>query len=115
MDRRELRSIARSTVGSAACLDGVLNAAEGLGWAHDDICGAAGTLLPHPQRIYLKFGQPLATTRPKGVSQDKWTFTVRDKTRDALHKGISELLEIRADDPYHDLNPLVYAKAILPD
>lgn len=76
--------------------------------------GAGVTLLPRPQRIYLKFGQPIATTRRKGVGEDKWVATVRDQTKDALEAGISELLEIRCGDPYRELNPLAHTKAVRP-
>ncbi|WP_457214082.1 lysophospholipid acyltransferase family protein [Mycobacteroides abscessus] len=76
--------------------------------------GAGVTLLPRPQRIYLKFGQPIPTTRRKGVGQDKWVATVRDQTKDALETGITELLDIRAGDPYRGLNPLEHPKAVQP-
>ena len=34
--------------------------------------GLGPTLLPRPQRMYLRFGQPISTTQPVGESADTW-------------------------------------------
>lgn len=74
--------------------------------------GIGPTLIPRPQRMYLRFGQPIITTRPKGVKADKWVQTVRDSTQQALEAILADLLAVRAQDPFRELNPLARSSAV---
>ena len=76
--------------------------------------GLGPTLLPSPQRLYLRFGAPIDTTAPEGVGADEWTATVKERTQTALEAVLSDLLKIRADDPYRGLNPLAWHRATRP-
>jgi 1-acyl-sn-glycerol-3-phosphate acyltransferase len=76
--------------------------------------GLGPTLLPSPQRMYLRFGAPIDTAPPQGVSADEWTATVKERTETALEAVLSDLLKIRADDPYRELNPLAWHRATQP-
>lgn len=73
--------------------------------------GIGPTLIPRPQRLYLGFAAPIETTKPARVSKDKWVATVRQKAKESLEEVLAELLDIRADDPYHNLNPLAWRTA----
>jgi 1-acyl-sn-glycerol-3-phosphate acyltransferase len=74
--------------------------------------GVGPTLIPRPQRMYLRFGQPIETTRPTGGSADDWVAAVKGRTQDSLEKILQELLEIRAGDPFRELNPLAWTRAV---
>jgi 1-acyl-sn-glycerol-3-phosphate acyltransferase len=74
--------------------------------------GAGPTLLPRPQRMYLRFGEPIDTGKPSGESTEKWVASVRDTTQRSLDTILTELLAIRAEDPFHELNPLAWAGAV---
>jgi 1-acyl-sn-glycerol-3-phosphate acyltransferase len=74
--------------------------------------GVGPTMIPRPQRMYLGFAEPIDTTRPARVPVEKWVLTVREKTKGALEAVLAELLEIRAADPYRNLNPLAWRHAI---
>jgi 1-acyl-sn-glycerol-3-phosphate acyltransferase len=74
--------------------------------------GVGPTLIPRPQRMYLRFGQPIETTRPEGASVDEWVTSVKERTQDSLEAILHELLEIRAGDPFRELNPLAWARAV---
>ncbi|MGE2816054.1 lysophospholipid acyltransferase family protein [Mycobacterium heidelbergense] len=74
--------------------------------------GVGPTLLPRPQRMYLRFGEPIDTAKPNGESTEQWVASVRDSTQRSLETILSELLAIRADDPFHELNPLAWAGAV---
>jgi 1-acyl-sn-glycerol-3-phosphate acyltransferase len=74
--------------------------------------GVGPTLLPRPQRMYLRFGEPIDTTRPKRVSADQWVATVRDNTQRALEEILHNLLAVRSDDPFRALNPLARSSAV---
>lgn len=76
--------------------------------------GLGPTLIPRPQRMYLRFAPPIATSRPSGVGVDTWTATVKDRTRSALETTLTELRQIRADDPFRSLNPLAWPRAVRP-
>ena len=67
--------------------------------------GFGPTLIPRPQRMYLKFGAPIVTTKPARVSQGTWVATVKQSTQEALEQTLADLLKIRADDPYRALDP----------
>jgi 1-acyl-sn-glycerol-3-phosphate acyltransferase len=76
--------------------------------------GVGPTLIPRPQRMYLRFAAPIDTTKPAQVSEQKWVATVKQHTQESLERTLSELLEIRADDPYRELNPLAWRVATQP-
>jgi 1-acyl-sn-glycerol-3-phosphate acyltransferase len=77
--------------------------------------GIGPTLIPSPQRMYLRFGQPIDTTKPAGVSDDEWLVTVKKTTQTALESILQELQDIRAEDPFRQLNPLAWREAVQPE
>lgn len=77
--------------------------------------GIGPTLIPRPQRMYLRFGAPIDTTKPSGGSTKDWVTSVRDTSQQSLETILTELLAIRADDPFRELNPLAWANAVAVD
>lgn len=77
--------------------------------------GVGPTLVPSPQRMYLRFGQPITTTQPAGVSDDEWVATVKKQTQTALETVLAELQDVRAADPFRALNPLAWRDAVRPE
>jgi 1-acyl-sn-glycerol-3-phosphate acyltransferase len=73
--------------------------------------GLGPTLIPRPQRMYLRFGEPIDTAKPKRVSTRNWVASVRGETQQSLEAILAELLAIRADDPFRELNPLARRNA----
>jgi 1-acyl-sn-glycerol-3-phosphate acyltransferase len=76
--------------------------------------GIGPTLIPRPQRMYLRFGAPIDTTRPLGISHDGWVDAVKRQTQRALEEILAELIELRSTDPYRGLNPLAWRRATTP-
>jgi 1-acyl-sn-glycerol-3-phosphate acyltransferase len=76
--------------------------------------GVGPTLIPRPQRMYLRFAEPVATTQPDGVSAEDWIAEVKRQTQQSLETAMAELLELRRDDPYRELNPLAWRNALQP-
>ncbi|MCV7208434.1 lysophospholipid acyltransferase family protein [Mycolicibacterium canariasense] len=76
--------------------------------------GVGPTLIPRPQRMYLRFAAPIDTSRPAGVDEQTWVSTVRDETKKTLERTLQELQDIRAQDPYRELNPLAWRRAVQP-
>ena len=76
--------------------------------------GIGPTLIPRPQRMYLRFGDPIDTAKPARVAEDKWVATVKDKTQQSLEQILTDLLEIRSSDPYRELNPFAWRTATMP-
>jgi 1-acyl-sn-glycerol-3-phosphate acyltransferase len=74
--------------------------------------GIGPTLIPRPQRMYLRFGQPIDTTKPSGESADAWVASVKAETQQSLEAILAELLAIRAKDPFRELSPLAWTKAV---
>jgi 1-acyl-sn-glycerol-3-phosphate acyltransferase len=74
--------------------------------------GIGPTLIPSPQRMYLRFGQSIDTTKPAGVSDDEWVETVKKTSQTALESILHELQDIRADDPFRECNPLAWRAAV---
>ncbi|GAB1813949.1 lysophospholipid acyltransferase family protein [Mycobacterium sp. MUNTM1] len=68
--------------------------------------GIGPTLIPRPQRMYLRFGAPIDTTTPLGVGNDQWVNIVKEETRHRLEDMLADLLRLRDHDPYRGLNPL---------
>lgn len=75
--------------------------------------GIGPTLIPRPQRMYLRFGAPIETTKPNHESEENWVTSVRDRTQQSLESILTELLAVREDDPFHELNPLARAHAVV--
>ncbi|GLP81992.1 membrane protein [Mycobacterium antarcticum] len=76
--------------------------------------GIGPTLIPRPQRMYLRFGTPIDTSRPKGAVAEKWVATVRDRAKTELEADLAALLELRAGDPYRQLAPWARRAAVSP-
>lgn len=76
--------------------------------------GIGPTLIPRPQRMYLRFAEPIDTARPAGVSAPEWADTVKQRTQTSLEAILTDLQEIRAGDPYRELNPLAWRDAVQP-
>ncbi|MDP7723670.1 lysophospholipid acyltransferase family protein [Mycobacterium sp. TY814] len=74
--------------------------------------GIGPTLIPRPQRMYLRFGDPIDTVKPQRVKADSWVTTVRDNTQHELEAILRDLQVLRADDPFRELNPLAWAHAV---
>jgi 1-acyl-sn-glycerol-3-phosphate acyltransferase len=73
--------------------------------------GVGPTLIPRPQRMYLRFGEPIDTTKPKNMSTENWVESVRNSTQQSLETILDDLLAIRANDPFRELNPLAWSRA----
>lgn len=76
--------------------------------------GIGPTLIPRPQRMYLRFGAPITTTKPARVSAAKWVDIVKQNTQESLEQVLADLLAVRAHDPYRELNPLAWLNATQP-
>ncbi len=76
--------------------------------------GIGPTLIPRPQRMYLRFGHPIDTATPDHAAEGEWSATVKDTTQQALEDILADLQEIRADDPYRELNPFGWRNATMP-
>jgi 1-acyl-sn-glycerol-3-phosphate acyltransferase len=76
--------------------------------------GIGPTLIPRPQRMYLRFAAPIDTTKPARISEEKWVATVKQKTQESLEQALADLLAIRNEDPYRELNPLAWRTATAP-
>lgn len=76
--------------------------------------GIGPTLIPRPQRMYLRFGSPIDTTRPLGVGKQEWVDVVKEQTQRALEHILADLLQLRTTDPYRGLNPLAWRIATTP-
>jgi 1-acyl-sn-glycerol-3-phosphate acyltransferase len=74
--------------------------------------GVGPTMIPRPQRMYLRFGQPIETTPPNGRFADEWIASVKERTQHSLEAILHELLEIRVGDPFRELNPLAWTRAV---
>ncbi|MGO8940773.1 MAG: lysophospholipid acyltransferase family protein [Mycobacterium sp.] len=74
--------------------------------------GIGPTLIPRPQRMYLRFGEPLDTVKPNRVSTENWVASVRKNTQRSLEAILTELLAIRAHDPFRELNPFARTSAL---
>jgi 1-acyl-sn-glycerol-3-phosphate acyltransferase len=76
--------------------------------------GIGPTLIPRPQRMYLRFGAPIDATKPTRVSEAKWVATVKQNTQESLEQILADLLVVRTGDPYRELNPLAWRTATQP-
>ena len=76
--------------------------------------GIGPTLIPRPQRMYLRFGNPIDTTKPARIGKEKWATTVKQDAQQSLVQILADLLEIRRHDPYRQLNPFAWRSATMP-
>ncbi|MBS9533684.1 acyltransferase family protein [Mycobacterium sp. M1] len=72
--------------------------------------GIGPTLIPRPQRMYLRFAAPIQTTAP--ATDGDWVATVKSRTQRALETALAELRDLRSHDPYRRLNPLAWHSAL---
>ncbi len=73
--------------------------------------GLGPTLVPRPQRMYLRFGHPIDTTRPARVPAVEWEAAVKDRAQTALQTTLTDLRVVRDNDPFRNLNPLAWGRA----
>lgn len=78
------------------------------------IRGLGPTLVPRPQRMYLRFGSPIDTNRPAGTTAAAWEATVKEHTQAALEATLDDLRACREADPFRHLNPLAWGRAASP-
>jgi hypothetical protein len=64
--------------------------------------------------MYLRFAAPIDTTKPAGISEEKWVAAVKQNTQESLEQTLADLLAIRDGDPYRELNPLAWRNATQP-
>lgn len=77
--------------------------------------GLGPTLIPDPQRMYLRFGTPISTTKPARVKAETWEATVKEETQTALEGILGDLQKLRETDPYRNLSPLGWSRAVQPE
>lgn len=77
--------------------------------------GLGPTLLPDPKRMYLRFAAPIDTTKPARAKADVWEATVKERTQSALEGVLADLQKLRETDPYRNLNPFGWSRAIQPE
>lgn len=76
--------------------------------------GIGPTLIPRPQRMYLRFGSPIDTSRPLGIGEQDWVDAVKERTQRAVEEILDDLQRLRTTDPYRGLNPLAWRGATTP-
>lgn len=76
--------------------------------------GVGPTLAPRPQRMYLRFGEPITTTMPTDATAQSWEQAVKQTTQNALETILDEVRALRSEDPFRRLNPLAWRHAIQP-
>lgn len=77
--------------------------------------GLGPTLFPDPKRMYLRFGTPIETTKPPRAQAAKWQVDVKQRTQAALETILADLQELRETDPYRNLNPFAWGRAVRPE
>ncbi|AQA03215.1 glycerol acyltransferase [Mycobacterium sp. MS1601] len=76
--------------------------------------GLGPTLIPRPQRMYLRFSSAIPTSRPEGTRCEEWITEVKREVQEQLEHDLEDLQKIRAEDPYRNLNPLAWRAAVMP-
>ncbi|MGE2835811.1 lysophospholipid acyltransferase family protein [Mycobacterium sp. SMC-4] len=76
--------------------------------------GVGPTLIPRPQRMYLRFGPPISTTQPADTEREEWVAKIKTEVQAQLEAELADLQRIRSADPYRELNPLAWRSAIMP-
>lgn len=75
--------------------------------------GIGPTLIPRPQRMYLRFGNPIDTAKPARSTPEAWVTAVKQDTQHTLEQILADLREIRSHDPYRELNPFAWRTATM--
>jgi 1-acyl-sn-glycerol-3-phosphate acyltransferase len=78
------------------------------------IHGLGPTLIPDPQRMYLRFGTPIDTTKPARTQSAKWESAIKERAQTALETILADLQRLRETDPYRNLNPFAWGRAVRP-
>lgn len=73
--------------------------------------GLGPTLIPRPQRMYVRFGTPISTVKPANTTA-AWESTVKHQTQTALEAILADLQDLRESDPFQGLNPLGWPTAL---
>lgn len=76
--------------------------------------GIGPTLIPQPQRMYLRFGAPITSTEPADTGCDTWVAELKEHVQAQLEFDLDDLQRIRRGDPYRALNPLARHSAATP-
>ena len=76
--------------------------------------GIGPTMIPRPQRMYLRFCAPIETAAREGVAPPEWVATVKRRTQQALERALTDLGQLRATDPYRRLDPRARSVALEP-
>ena len=75
-----------------------------IGWPMQPLVHGVGpTILPHPERLYFWFGEPIDTSQFAGRHDDDAARTVRNEVKHAVEGGIDFLLAEREADPRRPL------------
>ncbi len=74
--------------------------------------GVGPTLIPRPRRMYLRFAPPIDATKPTRTDGETWVTAVKDRTQAALETTMAELQALRETDPFQNLNPLAWGRAV---
>jgi len=77
--------------------------------------GVGPTLIPRPERMYLRFGTPIDTCTPVGIDAAGWVDEVKHRTQAQLEQILDDLLRLRESDPYRTLSPLGWFRAARPE
>lgn len=77
--------------------------------------GLGPTLIPDPKRMYLRFGMPIQTAKPARAQAAKWQAAVKERTQTALETILADLQVLRETDPYRNLNPFAWSRAVRPE
>ena len=100
--------IGRATLAAAGRLTGRSDMAPPL------IRGIGPTLIPRPQRMYLRFGAPIDISGPIGTPAATWEQDVKRTVQTAVEEALDDLLAVRKTDPFRTLNPLSWRNAVSP-
>jgi hypothetical protein len=76
--------------------------------------GIGPTLIPRPQRMYLRFSASIDTTRPDQIAASNWVYTIKERAQAELETTLSGLQRVRDNDPYRELNPIAWRSAVMP-
>jgi 1-acyl-sn-glycerol-3-phosphate acyltransferase len=82
--------------------------------AFPPVRGIGPTLIPRPQRMYLRFGVPIDTNRPGRTSAKNWVCTIKDRVQTELETTLSDLQRIREQEPDPELKPMTWRSAVMP-
>jgi len=74
--------------------------------------GLGPTLVPRPQRMYIRFGAPIDTRKPSRVPAAQWEATVKQRSQTALETLLADLQLLRETDPFRNLSPLAWRSAV---